>query len=394
MNKSVAKTYTGKGQIGIYIHWPFCLSKCPYCDFNTYESREIDIDQWLAAYKLNIAFFWDVSGPGELCSIFFGGGTPSLMPPVLVEKLIDTIAGHWNMAPDIEITMEANPTSTEAGKFAAFRRAGVNRLSLGVQALNDRDLHFLGRNHNTREALDAIECARGHFARYSFDLIYARPGQTLEDWLAELESARDYIGDHMSLYQLTIERSTPFYMRRQRNEFQMPEDDQAADFYHVTQEVMKEFGLPAYEVSNHARMGQESRHNLIYWRYQDYAGIGPGAHGRLSAAGMRFESREHRAPDIWLQQRKTAAPPHIWQEITAKDQFMEGLLMGLRLQEGLDIEELAFRSGAVLGEMIDFDNVDRLAAAGFLSREEMRLTLSREGMLRLNTIVPYIMKDD
>src|SRR5262252_8891286 len=277
MNRMRADDHPG---FGLYVHWPFCLSKCPYCDFNSHVREAIDHERWRDALLLELDHYAADTPARRLTSIFFGGGTPSLMAPDTVAAVIERAARHWPFAPDIEITLEANPTSVEAGKFAGFRSAGVNRVSLGVQALNDADLKFLGRHHSAAEARAAIEIARRSFRRHSFDLIYARPGQSAAAWRAELAEAIALAGDHLSVYQLTIEPETVFGAAHRRGELQVPEEEDAAALYELTQELLGAAGLPAYEISNHARPGEESRHNLAYWRYRTYAGIGPGAHGR------------------------------------------------------------------------------------------------------------------
>src|SRR5262245_38165171 len=277
---------------GLYVHWPFCLSKCPYCDFNSHVRAAIDHSRWRAALLRELDHYAAHTRGRRLTSIFFGGGTPSLMEPATVAAVIERAAEHWPLASDVEITLEANPTSVEAGKFAAFRTSGVNRVSLGVQALNDADLKFLGRHHSAAEARAAIDIARRHFARYSFDLIYARPGQSAAAWRSELAEAVGLAGDHLSVYQLTIEPETVFGAAHRRGELAVPREEEAAALFELTQERLGEAGLPAYEISNHARPGGESRHNLTYWRYGDYVGIGPGAHGRLTVGSEKLATRQ------------------------------------------------------------------------------------------------------
>jgi len=288
------------GDVALYIHWPFCASKCPYCDFNSHVADSIDHDRWVARYLEEIDRYADEMSGRKIVSIYFGGGTPSLMRPSSVEAILDRVQARWKIANDIEITLEANPTSVEMEKFADFRVAGVNRVSLGVQALNDDDLAFLGREHSVDEALQALEIAKAQFERVNFDLIYARPEQGLKDWEQELDRAAELAVGHLSLYQLTIERNTPFYMSHAKGDFKIPEQELAADFYVLTQEVLEAAGLVSYEVSNHAVVGQESRHNLMYWHYGDYIGIGPGAHGRVTSGGEKYATRAHAAPQIWL----------------------------------------------------------------------------------------------
>ncbi|MBU0858346.1 MAG: radical SAM family heme chaperone HemW [Alphaproteobacteria bacterium] len=323
---------------GIYVHWPFCASKCPYCDFNSHVREKIDEDAWREAYLREMRHYAQLT-PGRMVdSIFFGGGTPSLMSAQTTQAIIDEVVKCWHVKNDIEITLEANPTSVEAEKFKAFRQAGVNRVSLGIQALNDPDLKFLGRQHNAAEAVAAIKIAASTFDRFSFDLIYARPQHTVEAWQAELNEALNYAVGHLSLYQLTIEPGTPFHTQHARGDFTIPNEDEGAALYEVTQSVLSDRGMPAYEVSNHARPGEESRHNLVYWRYGDYVGIGPGAHGRLTLDGVKHATRAHRAPEIWLERVQGGghgAHPH--ETVAHNERLTEALMMGLRLQEGVPL---------------------------------------------------------
>ena len=297
---------------GVYIHWPFCLSKCPYCDFNSHVRREpIDEPRFVRAYTAEIAAT-AARVPGRTVStIFFGGGTPSLMQPATVAAILDAIAKHWRVAPDVEVSLEANPTSVEATRFRGYRTAGVNRVSLGVQALDDRVLAELGRMHTSREALDAVAIARSIFDRYSFDLIYARPRQNPKDWAGELTRALAEAGDHLSLYQLTIEQDTPFAALHAAGKLVIPDDDLGRELYDTTLEICAARGLPAYEISNHARPGGECRHNLVYWRAQEYAGIGPGAHGRLDIEGNRHATATEKRPEVLAHARRGRRPwPH------------------------------------------------------------------------------------
>jgi len=378
-------------RFGLYIHWPYCASRCPYCDFNAHEMVQVDEKRWADAYKRAIDFYAEKTPGRPLVSIFFGGGTPSLMSPELVREVIDHAQQSWRFVNDIEITLEANPTSVEAAKFEAFRAAGVNRVSIGVQALNDVDLQFLGRKHSAAEARAAIKIAADVFERYSFDLIYARPNQTLKNWREELEATQEFAPDHLSLYQLTIERSTPFYVQHRQGLFDIPSEDLAADFYHLTQDVMEGQGLPAYEVSNHAKPGQESRHNLLYWNYEDYIGIGPGAHGRLTVNGQKQALRDHAAPDIWLQRvEEYAHGAHPPQLLSAQEQFLEMLMMGLRLPGGMPLDRLQHKTGIAFEDGVDAQSLQRVCEEGWTVCEDGVLRLSREGLLRLNAIVPYI----
>lgn len=381
-------------QMGVYIHWPFCAAKCPYCDFNSHVRGGVDQERYLAAYIRELEYYAQITPDKEVVSIFFGGGTPSLMKPETVAGIIDVVQQLWRVSNDLEITLEANPTSVEAGKFAAFKEAGVNRISMGVQALNDADLKFFGREHSVTEAFKAIEIAGNIFDRYSFDLIYARPNQTLESWGAELREALKYARGHLSLYQLTIERNTPFYMRYNRGEFTIPDDVCGADFYHLTQDILEEAGLPAYEVSNHAATGQECRHNLVYWHYADYIGIGAGAHGRFVAAdGQKRATRDHAAPEIWLERVEAQGHgSHPFEVIGGEDRFAEGLMMGLRLRDGVDLKRLEDFSGCKALHMLDETKLKTIITEGWAEHVETNLRLTREGLLRLNAIVPYILK--
>jgi oxygen-independent coproporphyrinogen-3 oxidase len=380
--------------IGIYVHWPFCASKCPYCDFNSHVRARIDETAWEQAYLRALAHYAAMTAGRPVASVFFGGGTPSLMRPQTVEAILKTVHDLWPVDENVEITLEANPTSVESEKFKGFRAAGVNRVSLGVQALNDNDLKFLGRQHNVSEAMQAIDIARKTFDRYSFDLMYARPQQNLKDWGQELENAVQHADGHLSLYQLTIERSTPFYMDHAQGKFSIPGEDLAADFYNLTQDVLEAAGLPAYEVSNHARAGQESRHNLIYWHYGDYIGIGPGAHGRLTLEGRKWATREHSAPEIWLEKvQKDGNGAHPFEDVPPRERFTEALMMGLRLREGVSLQKLGAEAGGPWADRLDENRLAELEKQGWLRRTPDRLVLEREGLLRLNAILPFIVID-
>jgi len=355
-------TLTDSSAFGVYIHWPFCLSKCPYCDFNSHV-RHGGIDE--ARYAR--AFLREIETtaarvPGRTVStIFFGGGTPSLMSPSTVTTILDGLAKHWSIAPDVEVTLEANPTSVEAERFRGFRAAGVNRVSLGVQALDDASLKQLGRLHTAEEALKAVGIARSVFDRYSFDLIYARPGQTPQDWSHELKRAIDEAAEHLSLYQLTIEADTPFFALHANGKLQTPNDDLARDLYDVTQEVCDKAGLGAYEISNHARAGAQCRHNLVYWRGHDYAGIGPGAHGRLEENGCRYATATEKRPESWMMRVESLGHGVTVNEaLTREERADEYLLMGLRLAEGIDPKRYA----AMAGRPLDDKRIALLQAEG------------------------------
>jgi putative oxygen-independent coproporphyrinogen III oxidase len=335
---------------GVYVHWPFCLSKCPYCDFNSHVRREpIDEPRYVRAFAAEIAATAARVTGRTVSSIFFGGGTPSLMQPATIAALLDTIARHWNVAADAEVTLEANPTSVEATRFRGYRTAGVNRVSLGVQALDDRVLTELGRLHTAREALDAVAIARTVFDRYSFDLIYTRPQQEPREWASELSLALAEAGEHLSLYQLTIEQDTPFAALHAAGKLRLPDEDTARALYDTTQEICAAHGLPAYEISNHARPGGESRHNLIYWRAHEYAGVGPGAHGRLDIDGERHAIATEKRPEAWLTRVETLGHGVVTDDVLTREEMSdEFLLMGLRLAEGIDIARYVALSGRPL----------------------------------------------
>jgi len=334
----------------LYIHWPFCLAKCPYCDFNSHVRDRVDHQAWQRALLADMRREAELAGGEALTSIFFGGGTPSLMPPALVAKLLEEAERLWGFAPDIEITLEGNPSSIEASNYAQLAGVGINRASLGIQALDDETLRFLGRLHNAKEGLDALEVAQRHFARVSFDLIYARPGQTLDAWQAELTRALSFGTGHLSLYQLTIEPSTRFETMVRKGEITPLDDDAAADLFDLTRSMTAAAGLPAYEISNHARTGQESRHNLAYWRYQDYAGIGPGAHGRRGGVA----TTRHRKPENWLAAVEAQGDGLAeTRPLGRYEQAAEAMLMGLRLNEGVDLAERSARLGVPAEELCD-----------------------------------------
>jgi oxygen-independent coproporphyrinogen-3 oxidase len=366
----------------VYVHWPFCLSKCPYCDFNSHVRESVDQAQWRAALLAEIDATADEIGKRRVQSIFFGGGTPSLMPPATVDAIINQIAARWQLDADAEITLEANPTSVEAGKLAGFAHAGVNRVSLGVQALNDADLKFLGRGHSADEARAAVDLARKHFVRMSFDLIYARPNQSPAAWEAELRAAIAMAADHLSLYQLTIEPGTGFEGAVKRGQFTPMQGDMAADLYEMTQEICSAHGLPAYEISNHARPGSESRHNLVYWRYGEYAGIGPGAHGRLYRDNKVYATANFRKPERWLQAGRETCDI-----LTPRDQSVEMMLMGLRLLEGISIPRFETLAGAPLAA----GRVQELSVQGLLVRDANRIRATANGRLLLDGVLAKLL---
>jgi len=382
---------------GLYVHWPFCRSKCPYCDFNSHVREAVDQERWRTALLRELDHYaadtYAAHTAGRrLTSIFFGGGTPSLMAPSTVAAVIERAAAAWRPADDIEITLEANPTSVEAGKFTGFRAAGVNRVSLGVQALNDADLRFLGRQHDAAEARAAVDLARRHFARYSFDLIYARPGQTAAGWRAEIGEALALAGDHLSVYQLTIEPETAFGAAHRRGELPTLDDDSAAALYELTQELLGAAGLPAYEISNHARPGGESRHNLTYWRYGDYVGIGPGAHGRLTLGEEKIATRQHRAPEAWLAAVETAGhATQARQPVAPAGRWAEMLMMGLRTVDGVARARIQAECGRPLESLVDPGRLERLAGGGFLEVDDVGLRATAAGRQRLNAVLAELL---
>ena len=376
-----------QSSLAVYIHWPFCVSKCPYCDFNSHVRDSVDQAVWLDALLADMAHEAALTIGRPLGSIFFGGGTPSLMPPATAAALIAAAERHWGFASDIEITLEANPSSVEAARFAELAAAGVNRVSLGLQALDDETLSFLGRAHQVEESLAALETAQRLFKRVSIDLIYACPDQTVAQWDAELARAIGFGTTHMSLYQLTIETGTRFATDVAKRQWVPLDDDCAADLYATTQAQMGAAGLPAYEISNHAAPGQESRHNLTYWRYQDYVGIGPGAHGRRG--GMA--TTRHKKPENFLNAvSRHGSGLQIEDALDAPTQAMEALLMGLRLREGVDISALSDRFTIDSSDMIDFAAVDKLSALGFINRVGGRLSVTLAGFPLLDAILPQI----
>ncbi|SMD04696.1 radical SAM family heme chaperone HemW [Rhizobium sp. RU36D] len=377
---------TGEPGFGVYIHWPFCAAKCPYCDFNSHvRHHQVDQERFATAFLREMGRMRQLSGPRTVTSVFVGGGTPSLMQPETIGAILEGIAACWHVPDGIEITMEANPSSVEATRFHGYRAAGVNRVSLGVQALNDKDLKFLGRLHDVADALKAIRLARDIFPRMSFDLIYARPGQTIDAWDRELREAISYAVDHLSLYQLTIEEGTPFYGLHKAGKLPMLDEEQAAQLYEATQAITASEGLPAYEVSNHARPGAESRHNLTYWRYGDYAGIGPGAHGRLTRGRDKLATATERHPERWLEAVETHGHGMVTEDLLGyEEQADELLLMGLRLREGVDLarwQQLSGRDPDPAREQVLLDH-------GFIERlGNSRLRCTPAGMLILDAVV-------
>jgi oxygen-independent coproporphyrinogen-3 oxidase len=375
--------------LALYVHWPFCVSKCPYCDFNSHVRAEIDEAAWRDALLADLAHEAALTPGRPLGSIFFGGGTPSLMAPATVAAVLDAAERHWGFAPGIEITLEANPSSVEAANFRALASAGVNRVSLGLQALDDETLHFLGRAHSVTESLTALDAAQAAFARVSVDLIYARPNQSEAQWLAELERALAFGTEHLSLYQLTIEPGTRFAALAAKGELPTLDTDEAAHLFETTRAVTAEAGIPAYEISNHARPGAESRHNLTYWRYRDYLGVGPGAHGRRGG----LATLRRKKPENWL-----AAVARNGHGLESEEPLAptmraeEALLMGLRLGEGIDLARIATETGLAIDAIVDQRAIDRLANHGLIARDGDRLTVQEPGMLLLDGILTEIVR--
>jgi oxygen-independent coproporphyrinogen-3 oxidase len=377
--------------LALYVHWPFCLAKCPYCDFNSHVRERVPHARFTAALRAELA--WEAArlGPRPLASVFFGGGTPSLMEPDGVAAILDDARRLFAPLPDLEVTLEANPNSVEQAKLARFRDAGVNRLSLGVQALDDAALRFLGREHSAAQALAALELARALFPRLSFDLIYGRPDQTLAAWGAELDRALALAADHLSLYQLTVEPGTRFEALHRSGALALPDTDLAADLYAATEDAAARRGLLAYEVSNYALPGSESRHNLAYWRYSDYAGVGPGAHGRVTLGDALFATRRHRAPEPWADRVERQGHGTAGQEAVAPaDRAREMLLMGLRLTEGVDRARFAARTGIALDDALDPDTLEAALDAGYVAADAAGLRATAEGRLRLDALLPRL----
>ena len=378
------------GGFGLYIHWPFCEAKCPYCDFNSHVTRNIDQNRWKRAYLSEIDRYAEMLPNRVLNTVYFGGGTPSLMDPSVVSDVLERIRKSWPVANDLEVTLEANPGSVEAGRFSAYADAGVSRVSMGVQALNDADLRKLGRIHSVAEAYQAFDIARKFFNRVSFDLIYARQDQTVEAWRSELKEALSMAVDHLSLYQLTIEPGTAFGERFERGKLRgLPDDDRSGDMYEVTQEICGTAGLPAYEVSNHAKPGAESRHNLVYWRYGDYCGIGPGAHGRITLDGQRHATEAFWQPGKWLAGVEASEKVEDQSAIGGQDQADEYLMMGLRLTDGID----ARRYKAMSGGDLSANTLTRLEEIGMIVQDRHYIRATAGGRMVLNAVIKELLSD-
>ena len=376
---------------GLYLHWPFCQSKCPYCDFNSHVASGIDQSAWAAAFEAEIDRVGALTEGRILNSVFFGGGTPSLMEAGLVQRILDRVRATWTLANDVEITLEANPGSVEAARFEGYAKAGVNRVSLGIQSLDPDDLRRLGRMHSVDEALTAVAIAKGTFSRVSIDLIYARQNQTLAAWSDELCRALDLGTSHLSLYQLTIEDGTVFGEMQRRSRLPgLPQEELSVDMFNLTQELTQAAGRPGYEVSNHAAPGDESRHNLIYWRMGDYAGIGPGAHGRLTLNDARFATEAERAPTLWLERtRQSAGAAERTETLAAGDRADEYLMFALRLREGASLKRFATLAGAPLSEAA----LAEMTLLGFLRRDDDRISTTATGVLMLNGVLRALLAD-
>ncbi len=380
--------------LAVYIHWPFCLSKCPYCDFNSHVREEVDVAAWKNAYMRQLSAYAERTGPRRVASVFFGGGTPSLMPPALVEAIIDTVIACWNIDPRVEITLEANPAAVDRERFEGLAAAGVNRVSIGVQSFDNAALAFLGRGHSGEDARRAVELAGRLFGRFSLDLIYALPEQTVADWRRQMDDALILADGHLSLYQLTIEPRTAFHSAWRRGKLTVPDEDAAGALFETTQEVMEARGLPAYEISNHARPGNESRHNLTYWHYGDYIGIGPGAHGRFQTDEIRHGTRHHHMPEVWLDRALNDANPMAPEQgssiIVDAEARLEAVMMGLRTVEGVSLA-----MAGVPGEPespLDADVIMDLTGKGLLTCDSERLRTTAAGRQRLNAILAAILR--
>lgn len=378
------------GGFGLYIHWPFCQAKCPYCDFNSHVSQYVDQTRWKTAYLAEIDRYAELLPNRVLNTVYFGGGTPSLMDPDVVSEVLDRIRQSWPTANDLEVTLEANPGSVEAGRFSGYAEAGISRISMGVQALNDDDLRRLGRIHSVQEAYQAFDIARKYFQRVSFDLIYARQDQTIEAWREELQEALSMAVDHLSLYQLTVEPGTAFGDRYARGKLRgLPDDDRAGEMYEITQDTCIAAGFPAYEISNHAAPGAESRHNLVYWRYGDYAGIGPGAHGRITVDDQRHATEAFSNPNKWLRAVEANETVDSVEKIDGRDQADEYLMMGLRVVDGID----ARRYKTMSGEDLSADALARLQEIGMVSQDNHNIRATAEGRLVLNAVIKELLSD-
>ncbi|HIA21632.1 MAG TPA: coproporphyrinogen III oxidase [Alphaproteobacteria bacterium] len=388
----IEKGVRGNDSLALYFHWPFCLSKCPYCDFNSHVASDVDDAEWRNALLTETKRIAPQLRTRRISSIFFGGGTPSLMAPETVSAILDLVACHWTIDNQAEITLEANPTSSDVGRFRDFRQAGINRLSLGIQALDDTALRFLGRGHNSKEAISAALIAQTVFQRTSVDLIYGRPQQSVKAWCLELEQALELVSDHISLYQLTVEKGTAFYDAHRLGKFTLPQDERALSLFEATQELLDEAGLPAYEISNHAKAGGESKHNLAYWRYQDYVGIGPGAHSRIMIDSQIHALEQIRAPARWLNATIRRNSGSLRDESLTRAQCIrEMIMMGLRLRGGIDRKWFMRRLGVDLNNALDLPAVQRMENAGLIVNDAASLRLSARGRTLLDTVLATLL---
>lgn len=378
--------------LAVYIHWPFCKFKCHYCDFNSHVREKIEHKDWATAYLTELAHYRAVTGPRHIQSVFFGGGTPSLMETSTAGAVLDAIHDLWGIPQGTEITLEANPTSVEVEKLRGFKAAGINRVSLGVQAMNDADLKMLTRQHSAAEAIAAVKTAAQVFNRFTFDLIYARPGQTAEAWKKELSEALQMAGGHLSLYQLTIEEGTQFHTLHARGDLKVPDSDTGAALYEITQEMTAAANMPAYEISNHAKAGDESRHNLVYWRYGDYAGIGPGAHGRLTLNGVKTATRAHKAPELWMQRvSRDGHGAHENETLDADQRGREMLMMGLRLIEGVSLENFRKETDTEFSWFVNPEQVKILTGEGLLEISGEWIRATPAGRQKLDAVLKFLL---
>lgn len=379
--------------ISVYVHWPFCLAKCPYCDFNSHVRETVDEGKMAAAMTAEIDYYAGLVGARSVKSIFFGGGTPSLMSATTVDNVINRLSKRFSIDNDIEITLEANPTSVEAGKFDDFSKAGVNRVSLGIQALNTKDLIALGREHSLKEAFEAIELSQKYFKRSNFDLIYARMGQSVSDWQKELHQALKIANGHLSLYQLTIEPGTPFYGQLRSGKIIIPNEDTSAEMYDLTNQICESAGYEIYEISNYAKVGQQSKHNLTYWKYLDYIGIGAGAHGRITLAGQTYATMQYKKPETWLKAvQMNGHATKVKENLSQKAMAEEMIMMGLRLTDGIAYTDFKNRLGTDIEKFIAMDSLVSLKSQGFVSvKNQDRLRLTEKGRPLLNQILGQIL---
>jgi oxygen-independent coproporphyrinogen-3 oxidase len=379
--------------ISVYVHWPFCLAKCPYCDFNSHVRETVDEGKMAAAMTAEIDYYAGLVGARSVKSIFFGGGTPSLMSATTVDTVINRLSKRFSIDNDIEITLEANPTSVEAGKFDDFSKAGVNRVSLGIQALNTKDLIALGREHSLKEAFEAIELSQKYFKRSNFDLIYARMGQSVSDWQKELHQALKIANGHLSLYQLTIEPGTPFYGQFHSGKIIIPNEDTSAEMYDLTNQICESAGYEIYEISNYAKVGQQSKHNLTYWKYLDYIGIGAGAHGRITLAGQTYATMQYKKPETWLKAvQMNGHATKVKENLSQKAMAEEMIMMGLRLTDGIAYTDFKNRLGTDIEKFIAMDSLVSLKSQGFVSvKNQDRLRLTEKGRPLLNQILGQIL---